>query len=255
MLQITPIPAFEDNYIWALCHPDSPYCVVVDPGDADAVIDFLTQQKKLLSGILITHHHHDHTGGIARLSKQFPDISVIGPKAEHGRINGLTHWVQHGDCINLAELNVRLDVIAVPGHTLGHIAYYSAPVLFCGDTLFSAGCGRLFEGSAAQMWQSLQQLLALPNNTQIYCSHEYTLANINFALTIEPQNRDLIMYQQQCQQLRQAGKPTLPTSLEKEKQVNPFLRCNDASLQQLWHKETALELFSWLRASKDRFAG
>jgi len=255
MLQITPINAFQDNYIWALCQPDNPNCAVVDPGDADAVLRFLAQHNKQLSTILITHHHQDHTGGIQRLKQQFADINVIGPAEEQERIKGLTLLVQHGDVVNLAEFSLKLDVIGVPGHTFGHIAFYSAPVLFCGDTLFSAGCGRLFEGSPAQMWQSLQRLLQLPESTQIYCSHEYTLANIKFALTIEPENSALIAYQGDCQILRQAGLPTLPALLGREKQVNPFLRCNDSGLQHLWQKDSALELFRWLRASKDGFAG
>lgn len=253
MFQITPIPAFEDNYIWALCQPDTPYCLVVDPGDADAVLRFLTQHNKQLHTVLITHHHHDHTGGIARLAQLFPQLRIIGPGAEQQRIDGLTEQVQQGDTVHLPELNLQFNVIEVPGHTLGHIAFYSAPVLFCGDTLFSAGCGRLFEGSPAQMWQSLQELAALPDDTQVYCTHEYTLANLKFALFAQPDNAELASYAQHCAQLRQQNKPTLPALLGREKQINPFLRCNNKLLQQHWQQDSALALFTALRAAKDQF--
>ena len=255
MLQITPIPAFEDNYIWACCQPDKPFCLIVDPGDAAAVQHFLTNNGKTLSTILITHHHRDHTAGIAALREAFPDVRVIGPKAEATLINGLTEHVSDGDIVDIPQLNIRFRVKAIPGHTLGHIAFYSAPVLFCGDTLFSVGCGRLFEGSPAQMWQSLSLLQALPDDTHLYCSHEYTLANIRFALTIEPNNNDLINYAAQCQALRQKSLPTLPAILAKEKQINPFLRCNNKVLQEAWQQFSALALFTELRRAKDQFAG
>ncbi len=255
MLQITPIPAFEDNYIWACCQPGNPFCLVVDPGDAAAVLRFLAGNGKTLGAILITHHHRDHTGGIAQLCQAFPAVRVIGPQAEAARITGLTEQVADGDTLDIAPLNIRFTVTAVPGHTLGHIAYYSAPVLFCGDTLFSVGCGRLFEGTPAQMWHSLQQFLTLPDNTLIYCTHEYTLANIRFALTVEPDNHDLTEYAAQCLALRQQGQPTLPAVLAKEKLVNPFLRCNNKALQQTWQQAPALALFTALRQAKDQFNG
>lgn len=255
MFQITPIPAFEDNYIWALCQPEHNYCLVVDPGDAEAVLQFLSQQNKQLHTILITHHHHDHTGGIAKLQRQFPNVQIIGPAAEQQRISGLTQTLRDGDTLSLPEFNLQFSAISVPGHTSGHIAYYSAPVLFCGDTLFSAGCGRLFEGTAEQMWQSLQTLMTLPDSTLIYCTHEYTLSNVKFALTVEPANNALIEYQRRCIALRQAQQPTLPSTLLLEKQINPFLRCNNKELQRKWQKNTALVLFGWLRASKDQFNG
>lgn len=253
MYQITPVAAFEDNYIWVLCQQDNPSCIVVDPGDAGPVLAFLQQQQKIPAAILITHHHADHTGGITELQQQFPHVRVIGPAMEHSRIPQLTERVSDNQLVEIPQLQLTFTVIAVPGHTLGHIAFYSAPVLFSGDTLFSAGCGRLFEGSPQQMWQSLQTLLALPDSTQIYCTHEYTLANLKFALTVEPDNAALIEYTQRCHDLRLAKQPTLPAGLAKEKQINPFLRCNNKNLQQKWHKDTALALFSWLRASKDQF--
>ncbi|MEH8017866.1 hydroxyacylglutathione hydrolase [Rheinheimera muenzenbergensis] len=255
MLQITPIPAFEDNYIWACCQPGSPFCLIVDPGDADAVQHFLTTENKILHAILVTHHHRDHIAGIAALRRAFPEVRVIGPKAEVSRIADLNEWVSDGDEVDITKLDIRFKVSAVPGHTLGHIAFYSAPVLFCGDTLFSVGCGRLFEGSPQQMWQSLTLLQSLPDDTLVYCSHEYTLANIRFALTVEPNNQDLLEYAALCQTLRQQSQPTLPALLAKEKQVNPFLRCNNKDLQQAWRQGSALELFTAIRRAKDQFTG
>jgi hydroxyacylglutathione hydrolase len=255
MFQIIPVPAFEDNYIWALCQPEHNYCVIVDPGDASAVKRFLQQEKKQLHTILLTHHHADHIGGVDELRRQFPHSAVIGPASEQHRIAGMTQTVSAGDSVSLLQFNLNLDVIELPGHTLGHIAFYSAPVLFCGDTLFSAGCGRLFEGTPAQMWQSLQKLLALPDETQIYCTHEYTLANIRFALQAEPDNAALIDYASRCTYLRQNNLPTLPSTLRVEKKINPFLRCNNKALQQRWQKHSALELFTALRAAKDQFHG
>jgi hydroxyacylglutathione hydrolase len=255
MSQITAIPAFEDNYIWALCQPEHDYCLIVDPGDASAVLRFLQQQQKQLHTILITHHHADHIGGVAELRQQFPNVNVIGPASEQHRIAGMTQTVREDDAVALPQFNLVFDVVELPGHTLGHIAFYSAPVLFCGDTLFSAGCGRLFEGTPAQMWQSLQKLMVLPDDTQIYCTHEYTLANIKFALHAEPNNTALHDYANRCSFLRQDNQPTLPSLMSIEKKVNPFLRCNNRVLQQKWQKETALELFTALRAAKDQFKG
>lgn len=253
MLQITPISAFEDNYIWCLCVPGQPECIVVDPGDARAVQNYLQQHQKNLTAILITHHHADHTGGIAELKQQWPQLRVIGPAAEQHRIPQLTEQVIDHQQVNLPELNCSFRVIAVPGHTLGHIAYYTEGLLFCGDTLFSAGCGRLFEGTAEQMFSSLNRLSALPDNTLVYCAHEYTLSNLRFACHIEPDNQPLVEYQRHCQHLRQSELPTLPVTLAQEKKINPFLRCNNKDLQQKWQKNNALELFRWLRASKDQF--
>ena len=255
MLQITPISAFADNYIWACCLQDSQFCLIVDPGDASVVQDFLQQNGKTLGAVLITHHHNDHIGGLAALRKAYPAARVIGPASEAWRISGLTEQVSHGDAVAIPELKLNVTVIAVPGHTLGHIAYYAAPALFCGDTLFSVGCGRLFEGSPLQMWQSLKQLMALPDNTLIYCSHEYTQANIRFALTIEPDNKALIDYAEKCAQLRKADQPTLPALLATEKAVNPFLRSDNSRLQQQLQQNSALELFSALRLAKDSFNG
>lgn len=253
MLTISPLAAFEDNYIWSLCQPDNRYCVVVDPGDAEPVEAFLQQQQKTLYAILITHHHPDHTDGLAALQQAWPDVRIIGPAAEKNKIPLLTEQVQQGDIVELTPFNYQFQVIDLPGHTLGHIGFYSKPYLFCGDTLFSAGCGRLFEGSPAQLHHSLQKLSALPPDTEVYCTHEYTLANLRFALTIEPDNQLLLDYHQYCQRLRQHNKPTLPTNLETERQINPFLRCENKTLQQRYQQDTSVGLFSQLRSMKDQF--
>lgn len=252
-MHITPLNAFEDNYIWVLSVSDSPWCILVDPGDATVVSSYLQQTGKKPLAILITHHHKDHTGGVAQLKQLWPNLRVIGPEAEQARIPWLTEAVSDNTLLHFPEINWQCRVIAVPGHTAGHIAFYSAPVLFCGDTLFSAGCGRLFEGTAVQMYQSLQRLAALPDETQIYCTHEYTLANLRFALTIEPDNSDLLNYQQQCMVRRLSEQPTLPTSIALEKKINPFLRCENTHLQQRYHQVSAQDLFTRLRMAKDNF--
>ncbi len=257
MTQIIPLLAFQDNYIWVISAPDTEWCLVVDPGDANVVSNYLAQTNKKLLAALITHHHADHTGGLAALALQWPALRIIGPAAEHARIPTLTELVKDGDSISLPELNCQFEVFAIPGHTQGHIAFYSAPVLFCGDTLFSGGCGRLLEGeftvSAVSMFQSLQRLCLLPDTTQIYCTHEYTLANLRFALSIEPNNADLAHYQQQCQLKRITLQPTLPSNLVLEKKINPFLRCNNKDLQEKFHQNSAQSLFTYLRMLKDQF--
>jgi hydroxyacylglutathione hydrolase len=225
-VSIFPIKAFNDNYIW--CLRNQTHCTVVDPGDAAPVLAYCRDNKLTLSAILITHHHWDHTGGIDALLAAFPDIPVYGP--QNKEIKQITVRLSQGDDIELAMLDVKFSVLEVPGHTLDHIAYYGDIGLFCGDTLFSAGCGRLFEGTPQQMFQSLAKLTALPNDTEVYCTHEYTMANIAFAEAVEPNNQALIDYKHWASEKRVKNTPTLPTSIQRELAVNPFLRCHSAEL-------------------------
>jgi hydroxyacylglutathione hydrolase len=225
---IEPIAAFTDNYFWVL--HQGKHAWVVDPGDAQPVLQWLAAHQSTLAGILLTHHHADHTGGVVELTAG-KLIPVIGPVQES--IAGVTQPVQEPDMVTLPELGLRLQVLNVPGHTAGHIAYHGQvagqPVLFCGDTLFAAGCGRLFEGTAAQMWQSLHQLTALPATTQCYCAHEYTLSNLAFAQAAEPENAAVTARIAQCHTLRSQGQPTVPFTLAEELRTNPFLRARDVA--------------------------
>ncbi|HWU84114.1 MAG TPA: hydroxyacylglutathione hydrolase, partial [Rhodocyclaceae bacterium] len=192
-MEIIALPAFSDNYIWAVRTPEG-RVAVVDPGEAAPVLDYLERSGGTLAAILITHHHGDHIGGVAQLL-QHAAVPVFGPAAERAKITTLTHALREGDCVELPELGLELGVLDVGGHTLGHIAYFGeidgTPVLFCGDTLFAAGCGRIFEGTPQQMFNSLNKLAALPADTRVYCAHEYTQSNLRFALAVEPDNAAL----------------------------------------------------------------
>jgi hydroxyacylglutathione hydrolase len=225
MLEIVPVGAFKDNYVWTLRKGGR--AVVVDPGDARPVLEFLSREKLELSAILATHHHADHVGGIAELLRHRA-VPVYGPRGEP--IPTLTHPVSEGDTVTLDALEVSFSVLDIPGHTRAHIAYYGAGALFCGDTLFACGCGRLFEGTAEQMYASLEKLRALPDATRVYCGHEYTLANIGFARNVDPANETLKAREQQARRLRDAGQPTLPSTLGEEKATNPFLRCAEPAV-------------------------
>jgi len=220
MFDVMQIPAFKDNYIWLLRKGAS--AVVVDPGDADPVLEILNREKLILDSILITHHHKDHQGGVARLLES-SSAQVFGPAQES--ITGRTHALRGGECIWLSSLDTTMQVVAVPGHTQGHLAYFGDGCLFCGDTLFAGGCGRIFEGSPAQMHDSLMRLAALPDDTLIYCAHEYTEANLRFALAVEPGNRTLESRADEAAVLRAKGLATVPSTLAVEKATNPFLRC------------------------------
>jgi hydroxyacylglutathione hydrolase len=227
--EVVPISAFKDNYVWTLrgAGRNARNAAVVDPGEAQPVLEYLAREKLELVAILATHHHADHVGGIAELRKKY-EVPVYGPRNEP--IPTLTHPVSEGDEVSIPGLGVSFSVLDIPGHTRAHIAYYGAGALFCGDTLFACGCGRLFEGTAEQMYASLQKLLALPEDTKVYCGHEYTLANIGFAKTVEPQNAALRSRESRDRKLRDAGKPTLPSTLGEEKATNPFLRCSEPAV-------------------------
>ena len=222
MFNVIRIPAFKDNYIWLLRKGAS--AAVVDPGDARPVLDLLDRDGLSLASILVTHHHADHQGGVAELLAHYP-AEVFGPAAES--ITGLSRPLSGGETVRIAACDVEFQVIAVPGHTLGHIAYYGAGCLFCGDTLFAGGCGRLFEGTAAQMADSLARLAALPDETAVYCAHEYTQANLRFALAVEPGNRRLQRRVHEVARARASGLATVPSTMAIEKASNPFLRCGE----------------------------
>ncbi|MBU3578028.1 hydroxyacylglutathione hydrolase [Polynucleobacter sp. UK-Kesae-W10] len=264
LLQVWPIPAFDDNYIW--CIHDGHCALVVDPGDSAPVLEYLSKSGLTLKGILITHHHADHTGGILNLLQALgAHIPVYGPVGDN--IPGRTQIAKEGDKLDIESPRISLKVYEVPGHTLSHIAYFAnmqanvvEPMLFCGDTLFASGCGRLFEGTPTQMSQSLGKFAALPKNTLVYCTHEYTLSNIRFALAVEPNNVNLLSWSQRAQELRAKGLPTLPTTIGQELQVNPFMRCDQAEVQASAKTisgqvdlPTPAHVLAVIRAWKDRF--
>ena len=230
MFTVTPIPAFNDNYIWAISVPGTPEIAVVDPGDAEPVNRYLSANNLQLGTILITHHHHDHTDGVEQLQQQH-SAAVFGPA--NSPFKGIQKPLTDGDTVAL--LGQQLTVKTVPGHTLDHISYLlngDQPQIFCGDTLFLAGCGRLFEGTPEQMYSAMEYFNQLPGNTEIYCTHEYSLANLEFAAAVEPGNTDISDAQQACLQRRNLDQPTLPTTIAQEKRINPFLRYSSEEVKQ-----------------------
>ena len=254
MLEIVPLPAFQDNYIWTL--RDGAHAAVVDPGEAGPVKDYLAREKLSLVAILATHHHPDHVGGIAELVAM-KKVPVFGPKGEP--IPALTHPLGQDDKVTIPELAAEFSVLDIPGHTRAHVAYYGLGSLFCGDTLFACGCGRVFEGTPAQMLASLSKLAALPDETKVYCGHEYTLANIKFARAVDPGNAALAAREERAKALRAAGRPTLPSTLGEERATNPFLRCGEPVVVESANKYLGsrigdpVSVFAAIRDWKNRF--
>lgn len=225
MLQVIPISALRDNYIWLVINDQLGQAIVIDPGEASPVLSYLEKQNLSVVAILATHKHADHTAGIRQLLSVYPEAAVFAHPLEN--ISLSTQGVQQDDRIVIDRWPITFKVIHIPGHTLGHIAFYARQILFSGDTLFGAGCGRLFEGTAEQMLCSLNKLMALPDDTLIYCGHEYTLANLSFALLVEPNNEKIQQRMKLIKELRLNNQPTLPSTLYCEKQTNPFLRCTE----------------------------
>lgn len=255
MSSLTPLPALSDNYIWMLADTRDGSALVVDPGEAGPVLDTLAAQGLKLAAILVTHHHPDHVGGIARLVESEPLARIYAPADD--RIPLAHQRVSDGDVLEFDSPATRFRVMAVPGHTRSHVAYYGEGLLFCGDTLFSLGCGRMFEGTPAQMLASLDRLCALPGETAVCCGHEYTLANAVFAQRIDPENPALQERTRAAREQRYAGRPTLPTSLAQEQAANPFLRIDvlkpPAALPASAWAGDRVARFAALRAAKDVF--
>ena len=254
MLSVEPIKAFEDNYIWLVTTNEG--SIVVDPGESSKIIKLIDENKINLKGIFVTHHHYDHTDGLKDLSRKL-NIDIYGPS---NNINEINKRVKNSDHISI--LGIDFEIIEVPGHTLDHIAFYSfndgEPILFCGDTLFAGGCGRIFEGTYEQMFESLNKLSSLPKSTKIYCGHEYTLSNLKFAIEVDSNNKDLIKEYEQIKRLRNIDCPSLPSTLDRELKVNPFLRYDNYSIKNKIKKEfgisgNGLDIFTALRKWKDSF--
>jgi len=256
MVNVLTIPSFNDNYIWLIKDSQSQHCVVVDPGDATPVLEMIESQSLILDAILLTHKHYDHIDGVAALLAALGDDINIFSK---DRLFPESTQVVEGQGIHCFESRLVLEVMEVPGHTLDHIVFYNEQMLFSGDTLFSGGCGRVFEGTHAQMFTALSRLAELPDTTKIYCAHEYTTSNLAFAYAIEPKNKALLEYMQVVAKKRQQGLATIPTNIKTEKAINPFLRCHEQDLINHLQNKLSIELnpgiktFSALRGYKDNF--
>ena len=254
MISVEPLKAFDDNYIWLVTTNEG--SIVIDPGESTKIIELIDSNVINLKAILITHHHYDHTSGLKTLLDKV-DIDVYGPS---NNIQEINQRVKHLD--KFSTIGLDFEVIEIPGHTLDHIAFYSFnknnPILFCGDTLFAGGCGRIFEGTFEQMFDSLKKISSLPEHTKIYCGHEYTLSNLRFALEADPGNKNLILEYDRVSKLSDLNTPSIPTSLTKELKVNPFLRCNNLAIKNIIKEKfnlsgDDLETFTALRKWKDNF--
>ena len=255
MLNVTGVEAFSDNYIWVIQEQNG-LAVIVDPGDEDPVIEYLQQKELKPAAILVTHNHYDHIGGIEGLRLRYPGLKVFGPAGE--RVSGLDILLKEGDRVQIPGMVFQPQVLDVPGHTEGHIAYYGAGSLFCGDTLFACGCGRVFSGTMSQLHASLERISQLPADTLVYCAHEYTLDNIGFAKWVEPENTDLLDREKQAIKSRERNQPTVPSLLSLEMKTNPFLRTGMAAVKATAERhanrvlDNAALVFSELRQWKDR---
>lgn len=257
-LSFIPIPVFNDNYIWVIKNNKLNEAIIVDPGEAQHILEYLKKNNLKLRAIFITHKHNDHTGGIKEIIEHHDDICVYGNVISN--VPEITHPVSEKTIIKISGWLAEWLVLETPGHTFDHIAFYSEPNLFCGDTLFSAGCGRVFEGTYQQMLNSLKKIAALPNETLVYCAHEYTVANLKFASAVEPENIAIKNKTANATELRLDNKPTLPSKLKNEKEINPFLRCHIESIIKkistvAGKKLTSeLEVFEEMRKWKNRFS-
>ena len=254
MVKIESIEAFTDNYIWLVTTNEG--SIVIDPGESSNIINLMHKNQLDLKAILVTHHHFDHTGGIEEIISHCP-VDVFGP---FNNIQTIRKKLKGGDRLNV--IGIEFEIIEIPGHTLDHIAFYSEnngrPILFCGDTLFAAGCGRVFEGTYEQMFESLIKLKNLPTNTNIYCGHEYTLSNLKFAKEVEPFNKDILSRYNKVLKLREKGTPSVPSTLSTELKTNPFLRCDNKEVQENISSKFKItkenkEIFKALRSWKDNF--
>ncbi len=266
MLTITPIRAYSDNYIWMIQRDKLPQVVLVDPGQAEPVINYLQEKKLHPVAILITHQHYDHTGGVKVILEKYPDIKIIGPAIKPSKIplkidlpiiDLFTQVVSEGSTLNIPELDIYFEVMEIPGHTLDHLAYVGEGIVFCGDTLFAAGCGRVFSGTSKMFENSLAKLMALPKATQMYCAHEYTVDNLGFAKWVEPESIEITQRLRSEEAKQKSGLPTVPTTVEIELKTNPFVRLANDQVKQAAEKfrQTALnerwQIFSALREWKD----